>query len=106
MLLGFRVMHLYYYGVLSGVLSSPSFYVNTTNIARYNNRKGGDWEQTLRTVDCNNLSSKGLSGRNDRCEIPCLCFSFAVRCAAGFCMKGGNHTICFKAFQLLGAREI
>lgn len=64
MLLGFRVMHLYYYGVLSNVLCSPSFYVNTTNIACYNDRKGGDWEQTLRTVECNNLSSKGLRSKN------------------------------------------
>lgn len=62
---GFVVMHLYYYGVLSGVVSSPSFYVNITHGTCYNNRKGGDWEQTLRTVNCNNLSLKGLSGRND-----------------------------------------
>lgn len=64
MLLGFRVMHLYYYGGLSSVLCSPSFHVNTTNIARYNDRKGEDWEQTLRTVECNNLSSKGLRSKN------------------------------------------
>lgn len=63
--LDFRLMHLYCYGILSGVLSTLSFIINTANIACYSNRKGGDWEQTWRTVDYNNLSSKGLGVRND-----------------------------------------
>lgn len=62
---GFIVVHLYYYGVLSGVLPSPSFHVYITSVTCYNNRKAGDWEQILRTVNCNDLSPKGLSGRND-----------------------------------------
>lgn len=63
MLLGFRVMHLYYYGFLSSVLYSPSFYVNTTNIARYNDRKGGNWDQTLRTVSATICLQKVLEVR-------------------------------------------
>lgn len=39
-------------------------------------------------------------------KFPCLCFCFAVECAVGFHVKGGNHTICFKAFQLLEECEI
>lgn len=65
MLLGFIVMHWYYYRVLSGVLSSPSFYVTTTNITSYNNGRGRDLEQTSRAMDCNNISSKALGGWSD-----------------------------------------
>lgn len=93
----------------SGVLSSASFHVNITNVTCYNNRKGWEWELTLRSkLTCNHLFLKGLSTSNQSlwCETPCLCFSLVVKCAAGFCMKDGNSTVCFKAFQLLEKCEI
>lgn len=92
----------------SGVLSSASFHVNMTNVTLQQQkglRVGADFEEQ---ADCNHLFLKGLSTSNQSlwCETPCLCFSLVVKCAAGFCMKDGNSTVCFKAFQLLEKCEI
>lgn len=53
----FRLLHLFYCGILPGQLSTTSFIINTTNSACYSKRKGGDLELTGKTVSYNNLSS-------------------------------------------------